>query len=178
MSILKVARLGNPVLREKAKPIPAKAILGPEIQSLIRNMVETIREYEGVGLAAPQVHESVQLMVIEVLNDPDNSRKKATPLTVLINPALTIVSEQMDEDWEGCLSIPDLRGLVPRHVEIKVQAFDAAGKTVSFHARDFFARVIQHEYDPLTGIVFLDRMRSFSTLTHLREYSKYWLHKD
>jgi peptide deformylase len=175
---LNVARLGNPILREKAKPVPEKDITSLEIQTLIRDMIETMREYGGVGVAAPQVHESVQIMVIDSLEDPDNPRKKNTPLTVLINPALTIVSEQLVEDWEGCLSIPDMRGLVPRHREIKVQAFDPSGKTVSFVARDFLARVIQHEYDHLMGEVFLDRMRDFASLTYLQEFSKYWTHKE
>ena len=178
MSILNVARLGNPVLREKAKLVPEKDITSPEIQTLIRNMIETMREYGGVGLAAPQVHESVQIMVIDALEAPDNPRKKGAPLTVLINPALTIVSEQQVEDWEGCLSIPDMRGLVPRYREVRVQAFDPSGKTVNFIARDFLARVIQHEYDHLMGEVFLDRMRDFSSLAYLQEFSKYWSHKE
>lgn len=178
MSILSVARLGNPVLREKAKPVPEKDITSPEIQTLIRDMIETMRDYGGIGLAAPQVHRSLQIIVIDAMENPDDARKKGTPLTVLINPSLTIVSEQQVEDWEGCLSIPDMRGLVPRHLEIKVQAFDPAAKMVSFHAREFYARVIQHEYDHLMGEVFLDRMRSFASLTFLREYSKYWSHKE
>jgi peptide deformylase len=178
MAILKIARLGNPVLRKKAQPIPEKEIQNPDVQRLIRDMVATMREYEGVGLAAPQVHESLQLIVIESLEDPDKPDKKPLPLSVLINPALTVLSAQAIEDWEGCLSVPDMRGLVPRPAEIKVQAYNPAGKQISFRARDFYARVIQHEYDHLVGEVYLDRMRSMASLTFLPEFSRYWLKKE
>lgn len=172
MSILKVAKLGNPVLREIADAVPVEAIKGHEIQQLIRDMVETMREYRGIGLAAPQVHRSLQIAVIEELDDPEKG--DGTPLQVLINPALTIVSERLEEDWEGCLSIPDLRGRVPRYAEIRVRAFDQAGRKVELKALGFHARVIQHEHDHLLGKVFLDRMGGFESLTYLKEFSRYW----
>jgi peptide deformylase len=178
MAILKVARLGNPVLREKAKPVPEGEISSPGIRSLIADMVETMREYGGAGLAAPQVHEPLQIIVIDALEVSGKPPKKGAPLTVLINPALTVLSAETDEDWEGCLSIPDLRGLVPRHREIRVQAFDPSAKSVNFKARDFFARVVQHENDHLLGEVFLDRMRNFQSLTFLHEYSRYWVRHE
>jgi len=174
MSILKVTRLGHPVLREVAKPLPVEQISSTGVQRLIQDLVETMREYGGVGLAAPQVHESVQIMAIEALTRSDKSEEKETPLMVLINPALTVVSERLIEDWEGCLSIPDLRGLVPRYEEIRVQAYNSDGKSLNFPARDFLARVIQHEHDHLIGKVFLDRMRSFESLAFLSEFNKYW----
>jgi peptide deformylase len=174
MAILKVARLGHPVLREVAKAVPVERISSPDIQRLIQDLVETMREYGGVGLAAPQVHQSWQICAIEALVSSDKPGEKETPLMILINPGLTTVSDGIAEDWEGCLSIPDLRGLVPRHREIRVQASDPEGKTLNFNARDFFARVIQHEHDHLIGKVFLDRMRTFESLTFLREFSKYW----
>ena len=173
MAILKIAKLGNPVLRSVAKPLSTKDVNAPEVQRLIRDMIETMREYEGVGLAAPQVHEELQVMVVEELGG-NNQKEKVIPLTVLINPVLTVVSERVVEDWEGCLSIPDLRGLVPRYQEIKIQALDPQGKSLNFHARDFFARVIQHEHDHLLGKVFLERMRSLESLTYLKEYARYW----
>ena len=159
-------------MRRVAKPIEVKQISGPKIQQLIQNMIETMREYGGVGLAAPQVHESLQIIVIEALG---NVRKEedSTPLTVLINPSLTIVSRRLIEDWEGCLSIPDLRGLVPRYQEVRVQAYDPLGNAISLHAKGFLARVIQHEQDHLIGKIFLDRMRSFESLAYLKEFSKY-----
>lgn len=178
MSLLKVARLGHPVLRNIAKPIPVSEIPGGQIQDLIENMIETMREYEGVGLAAPQVHESLQIAVIDALEYPEKTKLSPTPLMVLINPALTILSEKLDEDWEGCLSIPDLRGLVPRYQAIKVQAYDQSGKLLEFKALGLQARVIQHEYDHLIGKVFLERMRSLESLSYLKEFSRYWKRKD
>jgi peptide deformylase len=179
MSILKVAKLGNPVLRKIAEPVPVEEIKGQAIQRLIHDMVETMREYSGVGLAAPQVHQSLQVVVIEELNDPGRGREKeAMPLQTLINPELSVVSDESQEDWEGCLSIPELRGKVPRYVEVRVQALDALGKPLDFRARHFHARVIQHEHDHLIGKVFVDRMRSFASLTYLQEFSRYWQAKE
>src|SRR5512132_672544 len=142
MSILKVAKLGNPVLRQLAKPVPAGAIRSHEIQRLIKDMVATMREYGGVGLAAPQVHESVQIAVIEGLEDAGPGKKQPTQLQVLINPALTLLSDELEEDWEGCLSIPDLRGRVLRCRGVQVRALGPDGQQVDFRATGFHARVI------------------------------------
>lgn len=172
MAILKIAVLGNPVLRVMAEPV--KNIQAPDIQRLIDDMIETMREYKGVGLAAPQVHRPLQIAVIEADEPPRGSGEPSRPLTVLINPQISPVTDQMEEDWEGCLSIPDLRGKVPRHREIEIQAHDRRGRPLQLKAGDFFARVIQHEYDHLTGTMFLDRMKSFETLTYLAEYARYW----
>ncbi|MEW5974524.1 MAG: peptide deformylase [Acidobacteriota bacterium] len=172
MSILKVAKLGNPILRESAGKVPRQEISSREIQCLIQNMIETMREYQGVGLAAPQVHESLQIIVIEELAGTKGEAE--TPLTVLVNPSLSVISERQFEDWEGCLSIPDLRGLVPRYEQIEVQGYNPLGQTVRFQARGFYARVIQHECDHLEGKVFLERMRNLESLTYLQEFSRYW----
>jgi peptide deformylase len=177
MAILKVAHLGNPILRIPAERV--KNIQAPDVQRLIDDMIETMREYHGVGLAAPQVHCPLQIVTIEVeQEDGTPSALPASP-TVLINPRIVPVSDRLEEDWEGCLSIPDLRGKVPRHTEIEVQAHDRRGKSLHLTARDFFARVIQHEVDHLNSTVFLDRMKSFETLTFLEEYGRYWArHED
>ncbi|MFI5340219.1 MAG: peptide deformylase [Candidatus Methylomirabilales bacterium] len=172
MAILKVAVLGNPVLRVPAEPV--KNIQAPDIQCLIDDMVETMREYRGVGLAAPQVHRSLQIAVIDEEKDPDAPKEPSRPLTVLINPRIIPVTDQLEEDWEGCLSIPELRGKVPRFKEVEVQAHDRRGKMLQLKASDFFARVIQHEHDHLTGTLFLDRMKSFETLTYPAEFTRYW----
>ena len=172
MAILKVAVLGNPVLRVPAEPV--KNIQAPDIQRLIDDMIETMREYRGVGLAAPQVHRSLQIAVIEEEKDPDAPKDSSRPLTVLINPRITPVTDQMEEDWEGCLSIPELRGKVSRLKEIEIQAFDRRGKPLQLKASDFYARVIQHEHDHLMGTLFLDRMKSFDTLTYPAEFTRYW----
>jgi peptide deformylase len=144
---------------------------------LIDNMIETMVEYHGVGLAAPQVHESLLLTVIE-----SQGERGRIPLTVLVNPVVTVLGEKPDadkvEDWEGCLSIPDLRGRVPRYRKLKVEALDRRGTKMKFIAEGFFARVVQHEYDHLMGHVYLDRMSDLHTLTHLEEMNRYWLPEE
>ncbi|MBI4590940.1 MAG: peptide deformylase [Candidatus Rokubacteria bacterium] len=175
MAILKVARLGHPVLRNVAAPVPLSEIRLPETQRLIDDMVETMREYNGAGLAATQVHTGKQIAVIEVLANPRYPDAPNIPLTVLVNPVVTPLTEAMEEGWEGCLSIPDMRGKVPRYTSVRLQAYDRGGEPMDLVAKDFFARVIQHESDHLNGIVYLDRMKDLSTLTHLTEWSRYWL---
>jgi peptide deformylase len=175
MAILKVARLGHPVLRKVAAPVPVSEIRLPETQRLIDDMIETMREYNGAGLAAIQVHVLKQIAVIEVLSNPRYPDAPQIPLTVLINPTVTLLTDATEEGWEGCLSVPDLRGMVPRSTEVRLEAYDRAGEPMNLVAKDFFARVIQHEADHLNGIVFLDRMKDLSTLAHLAEWSKYWL---
>ena len=175
MAILKVARLGHPVLRQVAAPLPAPEIRLPETQRLIDDMIETMLEYNGAGLAATQVHTLKQIAVIEVLSNPRYPDAPQIPLTVIINPTVTPLTDAMEEGWEGCLSVPDMRGMVPRYTAVRLQAHNRAGEPVNLIAKDFFARVIQHESDHLNGIVFLDRMTDLSTLTHLAEWNKYWL---
>lgn len=175
MSILKVSRLGHPVLRKVTANVPPEALQCTTMQKLIDDMIETMKEYDGVGLAADQVHESLQLAVLEVAENPRYPDKPRVPLTVLVNPRITPISEQMEDDWEGCLSIPDLRGVVPRYKSIQVQGYDRNGEPLEFVAHDFHARVIQHEFDHLNGKVYLDRMRDLTTLTFLQEFTRYWL---
>src|SRR5512136_2409331 len=139
MAILKIANLGNPILRIPTEPV--KNIQAPEIQRLIDDMVETMREYHGVGLAAPQVHRSLQIVTIEAEPDGRASSEAPAAPTILINSRIVPVSDRMEEDWEGCLSIPDLRGMVPRHTDIEVQAHDRRSKLLAFTASDFVARV-------------------------------------
>jgi peptide deformylase len=177
MSILKVTRLGNPVLRRIAEEIPLGQIGSPELQKFIDDIIETMREYDGVGLAAVQVHEAKQIAVLEVADNPRYPQKPRVPLSVLINPKMTPLSDEMEEDWEGCLSISELRGRVPRYKSIRVKALDRNGRELDFTATGFHARVIQHEWDHLNGKVFLDRMRDLSTLTHLQEFARYWTEK-
>jgi peptide deformylase len=162
-------------LRKVTEPLSAREIQSVACQKFIEDMVETMKEYDGVGLAADQVHESKQIAVLEVADNPRYPEKPKVPLTVLINPKVTALSEETEEDWEGCLSIPDIRGRVPRYKSIRVQALDKNGKEIDFVANDFHARVIQHEWDHLNGKVYLDRMPDLSTLTFLTEYARYWL---
>jgi len=139
-------------------------------QRLIDDMLETMVEYYGVGLAAPQVHESLAIAVIE-----SDGPRGTIPLTVLVNPEVTVLDDALIEDWEGCLSIPDFRGRVPRCRKLRVDALDRKGKKIKITAEGFFARVIQHEFDHLMGKVYLDRMPDLKTLTHLPEFQRYWL---
>ncbi len=173
--ILKVARLGFPSVRTSARPINVDQIKKPEFQRLIDDMVEAMHEYHGVGLAAPQVHLPIQLAVLEVQNHPRYPDMPSVPLTVLINPEVTITDRAMVEDWEGCLSIPDLRGLVPRFKEVRVKALGRKGEPLDFTARDFHARVIQHETDHLKGEVYLDRMTDLRQLGFLDEWQRFLL---
>jgi len=166
--ILKVARIGTPILRAPAKPVEAAAIRSGSIQRLIDDMVETMYEYEGVGLAAPQVHVGLRLAVIEVPADDERS-EVSVPLTVLVNPVVTPLAEEIEVGWEGCLSIPELRGEVPRLKRLRLDAWDRDGEPYSLDADSFFARVIQHECDHLDGNVYLDRMQGMRSLSFQRE---------
>ena len=169
MSILKVARMGHPVLRERARPLDKSDIRNPLIQKLIDDMIDTMHEYHGVGLAAPQVHEGVRLFVALLGEDPDPKDEAS----VLINPEITALSDVKEEGWEGCLSIPDIRGMVPRHTEIAVRALDRHGRRLDLQLKNFAARVAQHETDHLDGVLFFDRMSTMHSLTFLDEYSRY-----
>ncbi len=174
--ILKVARLGHPVLRKVAAPIPPDQITSPEIQQFIDDMIETMYEYDGAGLAAPQVHVSRQIVIMEVKGHP-RYPDASIPLTVYINPEITPLTEEMVEDWEGCLSVPGLRGRVPRYNKIRLQAYDRQGNRIDIVVEGFHARVIQHECDHVQGKVYLDRMRSMESLTFIEEFMKYGRHE-
>ncbi|MEO8681270.1 MAG: peptide deformylase [Vicinamibacterales bacterium] len=169
MSILKVARMGHPVLRAKARPVDKAEFKSPVFQALVDALVDTMFEYSGVGLAAPQVHESVRLFVAML----DAGGSGEGDAVVFINPEIIVVGDQTVEGWEGCLSIPDVRGRVPRAEHINVTAYDRHGKRFDLELKDFPARVVQHETDHLDGVLFFDRMRSFESLTYLEEYSRY-----
>jgi peptide deformylase len=172
MSILKVARMGHPVLRTKASAVERADIKKPVVQRLIDNLIDTMLEYHGVGLAAPQVHEGLRLFVA-ALGADDTDAPESEPV-VFINPEITPVGSDLVDGWEGCLSIPDIRGRVPRAREIIVRALDRRGHLFDLHVHAFPARVIQHETDHLDGILFFDRMGSLESLTYLDEYARYW----
>ena len=175
MAILKVARLGHPVLRQVARPIAVESIPSAEVQRLIDDMIETMREYDGAGLAANQVHTLLQVAVIEVAGNPRYPDAPDIPLTVLVNPVVTPLTDEMEEGWEGCLSVPDMRGRVPRHTAVRLECYDREARRVELVTKDFFARVVQHETDHLNGIVYVDRMRDLSSLSHMAEWQKHWL---
>ena len=178
MSILKVARMGHPVLRARARALEVAEIRASRIQQLIDDMFETMHEYQGVGLAAPQVHESLRLFVAGFpasrRRGEDEGEVDRVPEMALINPEWRPEDPETVEDWEGCLSIPDIRGRVPRARRIVVRAYDRRGKAIELRAGGFTARVIQHETDHLDGVLFFDRMTSFESLTFLDEFGRYW----
>ncbi|HEX9187774.1 MAG TPA: peptide deformylase [Vicinamibacteria bacterium] len=176
MSILKVARIAHPVLRSPGKPVPKEAFRDRLFQKLVDDMRETMYEYEGVGLAAPQVHEALRLAVIEVPGSDERARAEV-PFLVLVNPVVTPLDDERENGWEGCLSIPDLRGVVPRWKRLKLEAQDRDGKAYTLEAQDFFARVVQHECDHLDGNVYLDRMQGMRSLTFIKEFEDH-VHKD
>jgi peptide deformylase len=169
MSILKVARMGHPVLRERARPVDKSDLKSAGVQKLIDDMIDTMHEYHGVGLAAPQVHEGVRLFVAVLDDDPD---AKSETL-VIVNPEIVPNTSDVEDGWEGCLSIPDIRGMVPRHTDIRLKALDRNGRPIDLTLRNFPARVAQHETDHLDGVLFFDRMKSFQSLTFMDEYSRF-----
>jgi peptide deformylase len=172
VSILKVARVGHPVVRSLARPVDPAELQSRELQQLLDDMVETMHEYEGVGLAAPQVHVPLRLAVLEVPAS-DARGREAVPLTVIVNPRLTPGEGAPVHGWEGCLSIPEMRGIVPRAPRVAVAALDREGRPLALEAEGFHARVLQHECDHLDGNVYLDRMADMRSLCFLHEFERF-----
>ena len=189
--------MGHPVLRERARKVDPSEIATPSFQKLIDDMVETLDAYDGIGLAAPQVHESVRLVLVGInerrqreedrdegggeeesagADEAERAEEEDGSLLVyaLINPEIKVVGRETGEDWEGCLSLPGLRGRVRRPNEVTLAALDREANRIEMHLRGYSARVLQHEADHLDGVLFVDRMDSLETLTFLEEYSKYW----
>jgi peptide deformylase len=173
MAILKIARIGNPVVRARAKNVEPAVIKTRDFQRFLDDMVSTMHEYDGVGVAAPQVHVSLRVAVLEVPGGDGRGGRKGVPLTVLINPKVTPLSPKAQLDIEGCLSVPDLRGVVPRFEKVRLEALGRDGKPYSVNATGFHARVIQHECDHLDGNVYLDRMLDMKTLGFLDEMQRF-----
>ncbi len=172
MAIRKVARMGHPVLRKKARELSKTEILSDETRNLVRDMVETMNEYGGIGIAAPQVHESVSIAVIDYQEDGESDQ----PLTVVINPKITVLDATEQGNWEGCLSVPEIRGLVYRPSKVQIDYLDLKAQPQSIVADEFLATVFQHELDHLFGVLFVDRIRyeaGKSPITFLDEYNRY-----
>ena len=180
MSILKVACMGHPVLRTKSRPVAPGDIPSHHVQRLIDDLFETMEEYHGIGLAAPQVHHSLRIFVAGISLEPGAvpDDEAGMPRVALINPEITPVGRSIVDGWEGCLSIPDIRGRVPRAETVRVKGYDRTGAPVDATISGLPARVVQHETDHLDGILFFDRMQSFETLSYLEEYRRYWARDD
>lgn len=177
MAIRKVARMGHPVLREHARELTQAEIRSPEIRRLIEDMIETMEEYGGIGLAAPQVHEPIRLAIIGYSDD--NCRypgQEETPLGVYINPKVTFLTEDKQSFWEGCLSVPGMRGLVSRPKKVRVDYLTHEGKLAHITAEGFLATVFQHELDHLDGVIYIDRVEHSpgqNRLSFNEEYERY-----
>jgi peptide deformylase len=171
MAILKIARMGHPVLSGVAQPVPDPT--APEIARLVQDMRETMEDAPGTGLAAPQVHVPLRLVIFTVAEEraarEDGAAGEAVPLTVLINPEIEILSDETALGWEGCLSVPGLVGEVPRPTHIRYRATDQHGKAIEREASGFHARVVQHECDHLDGRLYPSRMRDLSRLVFTSE---------
>jgi len=180
MAVLKVAKLGNPVLRQIAKEVDLKNLTCKqgELQKLIEDMIDTMHEEGGVGLAAPQVNRSLQIIVIEYENNERYLGESSIPLTVLVNPVLSDYDEEKAMGWESCLSLVDFRGLVPRSTSVMLKAYDRDGYRIEKRVFGFEAVILQHEIDHLNGKVFLDRMEDLTQLSYQEEFAKFWLKKD
>lgn len=168
--ILPIIQLGDPLLRSTAQPIDN--IQERHIQKLIDNLVATVGNANGVGIAAPQVAESVRLFIVASRPNPRYPKAPAMEPTAIINPKIIAHSTEVIKGWEGCLSIPGIRGLVPRHQEIEVEYIDRNGKAQKQEFSGFVARIFQHEYDHLDGIVFIDRLESTQDIITEQEYQK------
>lgn len=173
MAIRKIASIGHPVLRTPARPVTREELLSPAMQSFIDDLIATMRDADGAGLAAPQIYEPVQICALEVGNNPRYPYKPKIPLTVLVNPVLTPLSDEKFDNFEGCLSVPNLRGSVPRHLQLRVQAWDRNGNQLDFEARGISAGTYQHEVDHLHGMLFVDRVRDSKTLCTWQEWERH-----
>ena len=164
--------MGHPVLITKAKPV--KNILDPSIKKLIHNMTETMIDAKGIGLAAPQVHVSKQIIIFRILNDKVDETNEKIDVAVLINPKISNISEDQDDQWEGCLSIPGMLGLIKRYTKISYEGYDINGNLVKQKTEGLLARVIQHEYDHLNGILYTNKLVDKKAYGYEEEIEEYW----
>ena len=173
MAILKIARMGHPVLRQPAEVVADPT--APEIRTLIEDMMETMEDADGAGLAAPQVHVPLRLVIFHVPDERADVEggEAPVPLTVLINPVIEPLTEEKEMGWEGCLSVPGLIGAVPRFTRIRYSGFDPDGRPIERVADGFHARVVQHECDHLDGVLYPQRMTDLSLLMFREELGRH-----
>lgn len=173
MALLKIAHIGHPILRERSREVSPEELASREVQTFIDDLIETMRDANGAGLAAPQVHVPLRICAIEVNDNPRYPYKPNVPLTVLVNPVIRTIGEETFENYEGCLSVPNLRGVVDRFVEIELDALDRHGKSERRVVRGLTAGTFQHEVDHLDGKVFLDRVKDTRSLTTWAEFDRH-----
>jgi peptide deformylase len=173
MALRKIATIGHPVLRQPARALTREELASEAMQRLVDDMVETMRDASGAGIAAPQVHEPVRVCVIEIHDNPRYPYLPAWPLTVLVNPVVTPLTDETFLNSEGCLSVPNLRGLVPRFTGVRVQAWDRRGQDVAFEVKGLTAGTFQHELDHLDGQLFVDRVVDTRTLCTWADFDRF-----
>ena len=173
-TLLKVAQIGEPVLREPARVLSKAELATDEVQRFIDDLIATMRDANGAGLAAPQVFNPVRICAIEVADNPRYPYKPNIPLTILVNPELTPVGEETFENYEGCLSVPDLRGVVRRHAILRVRALDRDGTSIDREVRGVTAGTFQHEVDHLDGKLFVDRVSDPRTLCTWKTFARHY----
>ena len=174
MSAREIVTVGDPVLRERARPVSAEELRSPEVQQLIDDLIETKRATHGAGIAANQVGEAVRVAIVEVEEgNPRYPYKPPVPLTVIINPTIEPLDEGTVEINEGCLSVPDLRGTVDRHLTVRVRYLDRDGHAREEVRRGLTAGTFQHEVDHLDGILFLDRVRDPTTFSTWEQFDRH-----
>ena len=175
MSILKIARLGHPILQKKTSIV--KRIPSPSINKLIQDMTETMLDAKGIGLAAPQVHISKQVIIFRIPKS-EEEENNTIEITALINPKISKISEETDTQWEGCLSIPGMTGLVKRYSKINYEGFDMKGNLIKKEAEGLHARIVQHEFDHLKGMLYLNRLVDIRAFGFVNEIEEYWKNKN
>jgi peptide deformylase len=167
MAAREVLRMGHPVLREKAKPVDRTGT--PELRALVADMKDTMAAKDGAGLAAPQIGVSQRVVIFGVRKNPRYPDAEDVPFTVLVNPKLVMLTRDVESDWEGCLSVPGMRGVVPRYTKLRYSGTDEEGNPIEREAEGFHARVVQHECDHLDGILYPQRMQDMSTFGFTKE---------
>jgi peptide deformylase len=173
VAVREIATVGHPVLRVPTRPVPPAELASPQVQSLIDDMIDTMRAANGAGIAANQVHESLRITVIEVGRNPRYPYKPPIPLTVVVNPVIEPLDDELVEINEGCLSVPNLRGNVMRHVTVRVQYLDRDGVAHDEVKRGLTAGTFQHELDHLDGVLFLDRVTDPTTFTTWEQFERF-----
>ncbi|RMD80649.1 MAG: peptide deformylase [Gammaproteobacteria bacterium] len=174
MAVRQVLRMGHPVLARRAEPVPEVELGSPGLLDLVEDLWDTMRAYEGAGLAAPQIGVGLRVVVFAVEANPRYPEAEPVPATALVNPSWEPLGPEMEEAWEGCLSLPGLRGLVPRYRRIRYRGLDPRGRELVREVEGFHARVVQHELDHLDGILYPQRMRDLAAFGFEEELQRRW----
>lgn len=173
MAVREILHVGNPLLRERSREISREELASPQVQGLIDDLIDTMRAANGAGIAAPQIGEAIRIATIEVGDNPRYPYKPRIPLTVVVNPVIEALDDEIVEINEGCLSVPNMRGIVPRLVNVRVRSWDRNGVEHDQVLRGLTAGTYQHECDHLDGLLFLDRVTDTRTLTTWEQFERF-----